>query len=399
MSVDISQLINPRVQRFIKEHEQEDVAELMLRAGRYPEIPMREVSVQILAQKKARHKLPEWYQLDKIVFPPPLSVEQASSEQTARFKAGLLNGQHLVDLTGGMGVDTFYLGQSFEQVDYVEQQKNLATLATHNFQQLGASNITVHTSDALSFLNTMSNKVDCIYLDPARRDEQARKVFQLQDCNPDVVALQSQLLAQSNRVLIKSAPLLDIQSAVQAFDQVSQIWVVSVKNECKEVLYLLEATDRKEPIINAVNLLDNGVQYFDFTRASEASARAQYSEPLSYIYEPNASVLKAGAFQKIAVTYGLAKLHINSHLYTSAHLCADFPGRIFKLLAQTKYNRKALKSVVPDGKANISVRNFPESVHQIRKKTGIKDGGDVYIFATTCIPQQRMMLVCQRITV
>lgn len=397
--MDISQLINPRVQRFIKEHEQEDAAELMLRAGRYPEIPMREVSVQIQARKKARHKLPKWYQLDKIVFPPPLSVEQASSEQTARFKAGLLNGQHLVDLTGGMGVDTFHLSQSFEQVDYVEQQKNLVAFATHNFQQLGASNITVHTSDALSFLNTMSKKVDCIYLDPARRDEQAKKLFQLQDCNPDVVALQSQLLAQANQVLIKTAPMLDIQSAVKALDYVSQIWVVSVKNECKEVLYLLEPTDRKEPIINAVNLLDSGTQHFDFTRTEETEAKPKYSEPLYYLYEPNASVLKAGAFQKIAVTYGLAKLHINSHLYTSVHLRADFPGRVFKMLAQTKYNRKSLRSLVPDGKANISVRNFPESVPQIRKKTGIKDGGELYIFATTCIPQQRLMLVCQRVNV
>jgi 16S rRNA G966 N2-methylase RsmD len=383
----------------MQEHEQEDPGELMLRAARYPDIPMREVSAQIQARKKARKKLPGWYHLGKIIFPLALSVEQASSEQTARFKADLLNGQHLVDLTGGMGVDTFYLGQSFAQIDYVEQQKKLVTLATHNFRQLGASNIALHQSDALSFLNTMTRKVDCVYLDPARRNEQGRKVFQLQDCSPDVVALQSQLLAKAHQVLIKTAPLLDIQSAVLALDHVSRIWVVSVKNECKEVLYLLESMHKKEPLISTVNLLDSGAQHFNFTRTEEAVAKAKYSEPLSYLYEPNASVLKAGAFHKIAVSYDLAKLHANSHLYTSEHVRPDFPGRIFKLLAQAKYNRKALKSVVPDGKANICVRNFPESVHQIRKKTGINDGGEVYIFATTCIPQQRSMLICERITV
>jgi len=397
--VDILQLTQAEIQRFIREHEQDDPVDLMLKASRFPDVPMRKVAEQIQARKKARHKLPEWYQQKGVLFPPALSVEQASSESTARLKADLLSGQRLVDLTGGMGVDTFYLGKSFAQIDYVERQEKLLALAKHNFLQLGAAHIRLHQAEASAFLKALSGKVDCIYLDPARRDDQARKIFQLQDCSPNVLALKQLLLTKADQILIKTAPLLDIQLAIRELGQVSRVWVVSVKNECKEVLYLLEPGQQREPLISTVNLLDDGKQHFDFRLSEEAGATANYSAPQSYLYEANASLLKAGAFLKVAVSYGLAKLHPNSHLYTSDNLRSDFPGRIFKLITQSKYNRKSLKSAVPGGKANISVRNFPESVKQIRKKTGIRDGGELYIFATTVMPQQRIMLICKRVFV
>jgi 16S rRNA G966 N2-methylase RsmD len=399
VAVDILQLTRTEVQRFIREHAQDDPLDLMLKASRFPEIPMREVAEQIQARQKARIKLPEWYQQEGVLFPPALSVEQASSDSTAKFKAGLISGRHLVDLTGGMGVDTFYLGRSFATVDYVERQEKLVALAKHNFRQLGGGHIRLHHAKASDFLQELAGKVDCIYLDPARRDEQGSKVFKLQDCSPNVVELKQQLLARAGQILIKAAPLLDIQSAIRDLEQVSRVWVVSVKNECKEVLYLLEPGDPQDPLISTVNLLDEGMQQFDFKFSEEADAVAEYSVPQAFLYEPNASLLKAGAFQQVAITYDLAKLHPNSHLYTSDHLRADFPGRVFQLVAQSKYHRKALRALVPDGKANMSVRNFPESVQQIRKKTGIRDGGDLYVFATTIMPRQRSLLICRRVSV
>ena len=396
--MDITQLKRADIQSFIQEHEGDEPGDLMLKASQYPDIPMREAVAQIQARQKARHKFPEWYQLEGVVFPPVLSVEQASSEATARFKAKLLNGEHLLDLTGGMGVDAYYLGQSFRKVEYVEQQQGLAEIAQHNFSQFNADHIRVHQAEATSFLESLAHPVDCIYLDPARRDEHARKVFRLEDCSPDVVALKDKLLAKSNRVFIKTAPLLDISAALAELQEVSRVWVIAVRQEVKEVLYLLEREPIQEPVITAVHLQGEGERTFTFSQIEEASASVQYAEPDKYIYEPNAAILKAGAFKSIAQRFEVKKLHPNSHLYTSKPLIEDFPGRIFQLQAISKYNRKALKKILSEGKANISTRNFPDSVQQIRKKTGLKDGGDAYVFATTGPDNDRILLICGKLS-
>jgi 16S rRNA G966 N2-methylase RsmD len=396
MALDIFQLTQPDIQSFIREHERDDPGELMLRGSHFPGIPMREVVMQIQARQKARLKLPEWYQTPGIIFPPALSVEQASSEQTARFKAGLLSGQKLVDLTGGMGVDSYYLGHAFKQVHYVEQQPNLVSLAEHNFHQLGAENITSHQADANDFLEKLPEKVDCIYLDPARRDEHARKVFRLQDCSPDITELQSLLLSKAEQVLIKTAPLLDIQAAIREISHVRQVWVVAYRNECKEVLYLMEANPEVEPTISTVNLQEEGNEAFEFRLSAEAGVDVRYSQPKSFIYEPNAAILKAGAFRSLAGAFAVNKLHPNSHLYTSDELLPDFPGRIFSVEAVSPYSRKSLKKLLPGNKANITVRNFPESVSQIRKKTGWKDGGEIYIFATTDPADKPVLVLCRK---
>lgn len=396
ITLSISTLLRPEVQAFIHAHEQDDVAQLVLHGHQYPDIPIKAVAAQIQARQKAKPKFPEWYQQAGVIFPPALSVEQASSEITARYKASLVQGKHLVDLSGGMGVDTYYLSQSFQYTDYVEQQEVLVALATHNFQTLGQSQIKTHHSSAEDFLEKLSSTADCLYLDPARRDEQKRKVFRLEDCTPNVVALQEILLDKGKKVLIKTAPLLDIHAALEDLFQVEKVVVIAVNQDCKEVLYLLDHEMEGETQIETIHFLHDRVQNFVFNRSQEERAEVTYSEPLAYLYEPNAAILKAGAFKAIAEAFQVHKLHPNSHLYTSTDFRAHFPGRIFRIKEVSKYHKKTLKALIPSGKANITTRNFPDSVQQIRKKTGVKEGGETYIFATTDQNDKNILLIAEK---
>ncbi|WKN30265.1 RsmD family RNA methyltransferase [Porifericola rhodea] len=397
--MSIAQLLRPEVQAFIAEHRHDDPVQLVLSAHKYPDIPVKEVAAQLQAGRKARQKFPEWYQQQHIIFPMSLSVEQASSEATARYKTQLLAGQELVDLTGGMGIDLYYMSKSFQQATYVEQQEELVAIARHNFETLQAQHINCVHSSSEVFLQNLDHKVDAIYLDPARRDEHKRKVFRLEDCTPNVVELQDELLKKSEHVLIKTAPLLDIQLALQALKSVEKVIVIAAEQECKEVLYLLGAKAKVQPIIETVHLAGDKIQQFNFTKEGEAETDVSYNVPQHYLYESNAALLKAGAFKSVAQVYGLAKLHPNSHLYTSAELVDDFPGRIFRVIEVVKYSKKAIKAAVPSGKANITTRNFPDSVLQIRKKTGLKDGGNTYIFATTDLDGKYILLVSEKLSV
>ncbi|MDF9796192.1 hypothetical protein OKW21_001455 [Catalinimonas alkaloidigena] len=394
---DISTLLKAEVQAFIRAHEKDDPAQLVLAGHKFPEIPIKEVAAQIQARQKAKQKFPEWYETSGIVFPPSLSVEQASSEITARYKATLVSGSHLLDLTGGMGIDTYYLSQSFQKTDYVEQQSALFELVRHNFKVLANTSIRPHHANAEDFLAQLNHTVDCIYLDPARRDDQKRKVFRLEDCTPNVIELQSRLLEESKQVLIKTAPLLDIQAALRSLKHVKKIIVIAVNQDCKEVLYLLDKRHDDEPELETVYFFGDALQTFSFSKSQEEAAKVYYAEPLNYIYEPNTAILKAGAFKVIAEAFQLKKLHPNSQLYTSTILNADFPGRIFQMKTICKYNKKALKAVLPSLKANLSTRNFPESVAQIRKKTGLKEGGNTYVFATTDIQNNHILIITEKV--
>ena len=392
-------ILQPTVQQFIRDHEHDDPYHLALQAHRYPGYPIPAIAEQIQARQKAKQKLPEWYATPDIVFPPLRSMEQCSSQITAQFKRDLVGGQRLVDLTGGAGVDTYYLSQSFRDTDYVEQSQELASIAQHNFSALGASNIEVHATSAEAFLGDLSTQVDCIYLDPARRDEHNRRVFQLADSRPDVLTLYSTLLAKAHSVLIKTAPLLDIQATVRDLAGVTCVYVVAADNEVKEVLYQLEATKKSDPVVTAVNLQTHrGEDHFSFSYAQEAQAEAMYADPLTYLYEPNAALLKAGAFKLVAQRFGLFKLHPNTHLYTSKQLVTNFPGRTFQCRAIVPYQKKAVRSRLAESKANVTTRNFPDSVTVIRKKLGIKDGGDTYLFATCLVQERLVILITSKVT-
>lgn len=382
---------------FIETHQAENPATLMLQARRYPGLPVAELVQQIQARQKAKTKLPAWAQHFDLIFPANLSVEQASSELTAAFKASLVAGELLIDLTGGFGVDVFYFAQRFRKVVHVEQNRELSETVEFNFAKLGVTNVTFEAQNASVFLQQFTGHADCIYLDPARRGTANQKVHLLEDCEPDVLQMLPELRRKASTILLKTAPLLDINLAITQLKTVEKIWVVAVENECKEVLYQIGQTENPDPEITAVNLQPKtGNTTFTFKRSEEETSAVTYSEPLAFIYEPNAALMKAGAFRQIAQRFGLKKLHRNSHVYTSETFIPDFPGRSFKLKKVAKYSKKALLPLIPEKKANVTVRNFPETVAQIRQKTGLKEGGDLYLFATTDLHQQPVILVCEK---
>lgn len=395
----ISKIYSAEVQRIIKLHQHDDPVMLMLKSKKFSHLPFREIVQQIKSRQKAFHKLPEWYSKEEIVFPPSLSMEQCSSEISARFKASLVSGDTMLDLTGGTGVDTYYFSKKFKSSIYIERNSLLCEIARHNFDVLSCD-VKVCHSEAARYLNEVAEPVDFIYIDPARRDERQKKVFLLEDCEPDVYQLQKRLLMLSKSVMIKTSPMLDISLAQKDLNHVKSITIVAIGNEVKEVLYLLERHWVGETEINAKNLnKTSGVveEEFVFKIKEEEEAISTYALPAEFIYEPNSSVLKSGAFRLVGQRFGLSKLHSNSHLYTSNKLIA-FPGRVFECRAVVPYQKKAILKHLSEGKANITTRNFPESVDSIRRKTGLKDGGEFFLFATTNLEERLVVLICTKVS-
>ncbi len=390
-------LLVPGVQQFLLDHAHDDPHQLSLQAHRYPDYPIPAIAEQLQSRQKARHKLPDWYATAGVLFPPPLSLEQCSSQATAQYKQSLVQGQRLVDLTGGAGVDTYYLSHSFAQTDYVEQHATLAELAAHNFATLACPAIRVNHTAAEAFLKGVDSTVDCIYLDPARRDTQARRVFRLEDCQPNVLQIRDTLLNKARTVLLKAAPLLDIDATVLALQHVAQVHVVAVRNEVKEVLYLMDQSTGSPPEIKAVNLGSKTTGAFTFLRSQEREAMAPYGDPLRYLYEPNAALMKTGAFKLIAQRFGLLKLHSNTHLYTADEPIADFPGRCFQCRAVVAYQKKAVLPWLPEKRAHLAARNFPDSVAVVRKKLGLRDGGDDYLFAVRLAKQKAAIIITKKV--
>jgi len=385
-------LLSPEARAFLRNHASDDPVRLLMQAGRYPDLPLRELAAQLAARQRVAAKLPTWVASDSVLFPPTLSLEQSSSERTARYKAGLVSGETLADLTGGLGVDAWAFAETVSTVFYVEREAGLAALAAHNLPALGAGNVVVEHQNAEDFLTIPGRSFDWLYLDPARRDDRG-KVFRLENCEPDVLRLRAVVLEKAPRVLLKAAPLLDLDAAIRQLETVETVHVLAVDNEVKELLFTLTRTAGPSPEIRAVNLLKTEQeQVVSFHRNEEAQIEVGYSPPLRYLYEPNAALLKAGAFRLLAGRFGLAKLHVNSHLYTSDALRTDFPGRIFSVNAVCKPDRKALQSLLPARRAHLTVRNFPASVADLRKRLELADGGEDYIFATT-LPDGQHALV------
>lgn len=389
----------PTPTAFTWAHRDDDPAALALQKPPVPGWSMPDIARQVEALRRIKTKIPAWYR-EGLTLPSGVPLEQCSSEATARFKAGLFSGARALDLTGGLGVDTYFLAQSFEAVDYVEQQEALCAAARHNFEVLGQGNVRVHHSTAAAFLERAeASAYDLIYLDPARRGDRQQRVFRLEDCSPDVLGLRQALFRLSDKVLLKTAPLLDLQLAMAQLQQVARIWVLAVGDECKEVLYGLDknAVFQESIPIEAVQIKKDGsATTFAFDFEAERAAAAPLSLPLQYLYEPHAAILKAGAFKSFAVRYGLSKLHPHSHLYTSDRWQPEVPGRGFEVKAVCKYDKKSVAAWVPEGSANIATRNFPESAETVRKKLGLKEGGAWYLFATTEQSGKKVVLVCQK---
>ena len=290
-------------QEFIQAHIQDEVTTLALQAKRYPHLPLAELVAQIKARQKAKVKLPQWFANPQLIFPSALSVEQCSSETTALLKASLISGESLLDLTGGMGVDIAYMSQQVSRAIYLEQQTDLATLTAHNLNLLGIQNVTCLAENSIEWLQKQdptTTRFSWIYLDPHRRDDTGNKVVLLQDCEPNILAIKNVLFQYSDHILLKASPMLDIDLALRSLENVCQVWVVAVENEVKEVLFHLTKESNNNPNIEAINLLKDGtVQKVSFKKAEEEYIPQQLSKPLRYLYEPNAAILKSGAFKML----------------------------------------------------------------------------------------------------
>ena len=346
---------------------------------------------QIEARQLLRKKVPSWSENEDLLFPAHLSIEQCSSEASAQYKAGILQGQTFADLTGGLGVDTYFITQRFQQADYVEQHSELCDLAMHNFEVLKA-NVKVWNESAEDYLKHCEPK-DCIFIDPARRDEYGRKTVSISECIPDVSALQDELLQKAQKVMIKLSPMLDISKALEELHHVKEVHVVAVANECKELVFVLERGYQSEPQFVCVNLMTLQPE-FCFTQEEERQCPSRLADSvLNYLYEPNPAVMKAGCFKLLMERFGACKLHKNSNLYTSSQMITDFPGRIFEVVDWAPYNKKVKQTLLQGvEKASIAVRNFPLSVAELRRVLKIKDGDIVYLFATTLKGEEKVII-------
>ena len=390
--------MNEDTKQFIKEHLHEDTHQLLLQAKRYPEVDMDLAVRQITGSRKMQNKVPAFYECEQILYPVRLSLEQASSEITAEYKSTLCTGRTFADLTGGFGIDCFFISKNFEQAVYVEKQKELCELAKHNFEMLHAENIAVINADAEDYLNGMQT-VDCIYLDPARRSSAGKKLVLLVDCEPDVQKLAPKLLQKAETVLIKLSPMLDISASVRDLPNVCGIHILAVENDCKEVLLVLQRQEAKDICVAAINFLKNKTkQVFEYKFHQEADAVAKCtSEVKQYLYEPNAAVMKSGAFRFVSEYFNMEKLHANTHLYTSDEYISDFPGRIFEVSTNWGNSKKDWKKR-PEKieKANITVRNYPIGVNELREKLKLPDGGDCYLFACTLANNEKTIIECYK---
>lgn len=396
--------IDKDTQQFIIEHEADDIRQLALKTKSYPTIDIPTAIRQIAGRQIAKYKIPSWYKCDNIIYPPHLSMEQCSSESTALYKASLCKGEILIDLTGGLGVDFSFMAKTHKQAYYVETQGELTQLALCNFNILNLNETKVIQDDAVSYLNSFKGIADTIFIDPARRSDTGKKTVLIEDCIPNLIDIDNLLDTKSKRVIIKLSPMLDITHALASLNNVTEVHIISVNNECKELLFVKEKDKEKEKgkdvKLICINLLTNKEnESFTFTKKEESTSSVSHIDmPEKYLYEPNSSILKAGAYRSLAVRYNLKKLHPNSHLYTSDMLVNNFPGRKFLVNKVISPNKKEIKAHFKDiEQANIAIRNYPFSVADIRKQTKLKEGGTDYIFATTLANEKKVLILCQKV--
>lgn len=373
-------ILQPGVQDFIDEYLNTDIVSVILKKSIFPQITSQELAEQIEAKKKCKNKLPTWFNQKEIYYPNKLNIEQCSSEVTAEYKSRIVGGKSLVDLTGGFGADSFYFSKKIERVFHCEINIDLSKIAAHNYSVFDIENVITIEADGIDFLMQSNKTFEWVYIDPSRRSESKGKVFLLSDCIPNVIDHLTLLFEKSENILIKTSPLLDISNGLKQLKNVKEVHIVAVNNEVKELLWVLQRDYMSSVAIKTTNLKNGQEDQFSFIWTEEKSTPLIIGKPQNYLYEPNAAILKAGAFKLLAKELKLIKLHEHSHLYTSNEMI-KFPGRTFKIGEIVEYSKKKLKRF--NGvKANITCRNFPESVADIRKKFKIKDGGEIYLFFT-----------------
>jgi hypothetical protein len=388
-------LLNPEIQKYINSQSGADVSKLALQKNPFPDVKWISILNQIAAKSKAKEKLPTYFSTENVIYPNKISVEQTSSEKTALYKSGIVNGISLFDLTGGFGVDCFYFSKSIKMVTHCEIDTELSSIVSHNFKQFGIENITCIAGDSFETLINHNDNLDWIYIDPSRRNNLKGKVFMLKDCLPNVPELLSFYFSKADNILIKTAPLLDISAGLLELSNVKQIHIVAVDNEVKELLWEIQNDFIGNPIIKTVNIINESEEIFEFELNSNGNLPV-FELPKNYLYEPNSAIMKSGGFDEIGIQYNLSKLHSHSHLYTSEERI-DFPGRTFDIQKVFPYSKKEMKTNLENTKANITTRNFPDSVDDIRKKWKIKDGGTNYCFFTTDHNNDKIVLLCTKI--
>lgn len=436
--------MNQATQDFIRQYQDDDVRQLAFLGSKYPEVDMPFALDQIRGRKMARVKLPRWASLEGIIYPPHISMEQCSSESTALYKAELAarllglpasssgtemkaeNEIEFVDLTGGFGVDFSYIAARLGVKSmYVERQAHLCEAAKENFGRLGLKNAIVKNGDGIEVLHSFHPKkkdaasdddslgitydqprsllktnlgLKIIFIDPARRDDAGNKVVSLKDCTPDVTVLQEEMFLKADYVIIKLSPMLDWHRAISELSHVREVHIISVNNECKELLLVLSARNMGENLrIYCINDAQSFVCDELDMESSSVKIAPSILEEMQYLYEPNASLMKAGCFGVLSERYDARMLSKNSHLFVSREPIAVFPGRSFRIIAVSSFNKKELKRHLSGiTKANIATRNFPLSVAELRKRLKLKDGGETYIFATTLSDESHVLMITEK---
>jgi THUMP domain-like len=391
----LSKLLQPEIQDYIKQHTHDDISKLALRKNPFigAGIEWTEVLNQIAARQKAERKLPTWFESVNIIYPSKISVEQTSSETAAKYKSGLVSGNALIDMTGGFGIDDFYFSKTMNRVTHCEMNLELSAIAKHNFNILGAHNIECLPGNSLDILTLTTRTWDWMYIDPSRRNDAKGKVFMLKDCLPNVPELLNTYFTYTENVMVKTAPLLDISAGLKELHSVKAIHVVALHNEVKELLWILQKGYNQTPMVIAANLTKSGIEVFENPLGNNATPTLGL--PKKYLYEPNAAIMKAGAFNEVSSHYGIDKLHNNTHLYTSDEHIA-FPGRVFTIEVAIPCQKQEIKQYIEGKQMNVSTRNFPLTPQELQKKWKIKDGGDTYAFFTTNLSNEKVVLLCRK---
>lgn len=391
--------MNQATKDYIKKHAKEDVRQLALQGTKDPEVDLTFALEQIAGRQKAKMKIPSWAETEGIIYPPHLSMEQCSSEQTARYKASIAGeGALVVDLTAGFGVDLAYISQGFKKAVHVEQQPQLCAISSENYKVLGLNHVEVVCGDCVDYLHQLDH-ADLIFLDPARRDEHGGRTYGIADCTPNVLEIRDELLEKADRVMLKLSPMLDWRKAVEDLGNVSEVHIVSVDNECKELLLMMEKEEKslKVVCVNNESVFEVGTPMRMF-RPPLTPSNSNLGGERRYLFEPNASVMKAGCFDELQSRFPVMQLDKNSHLFVSDKDVGDFPGRRFIIERTTSMNKRDLKAALEGiSKANVTVRNFPISVAELRKRLKLKEGGEVFIFATTVEGNSHQLFICRKI--
>ncbi len=389
--MNITNLLSEEIQKFVSSNYKEDIKKLTLKnASKFNSwIP---ITYQLIGKKKAEYKLPLWFATENILYPKKVSIEQSSSEITAKYKANLVSGNSLIDLTGGFGVDDYYFSKKFNSVYHCEINTELSDIAKHNFNLLGVTNIECINQDSVEFLQSNTTQWDWIYVDPSRRDAIKRKVFLLEECIPNVVDELDMYFSKSQNVLLKTSPFLDLKSGIERLKHIKKIHIVAVQNEVKELLWELDQNYTGAIEIKSVNICSEKSLSFSYIWDEKIETPITYSHPQVYLYEPNAAIMKSGGFAALHEKYKTPKLNPNSHLFTSDELI-EFPGRKFEIISTLPYKKKDIKGHIFQKKLNISTRNFPESTSFLKTKWGIKDGGDLYCFFTTNMDDEKIIVI------